>query len=75
MKTCKVKPPYYICKGCIDIHDSYGMIEDCDLCKQNSPIYELVSVGSNFWGDYAMIQKDGLIEKVSLNRIYDLKEA
>jgi hypothetical protein len=26
-------------------------------------------------GDYAMVQKDGKITKVSLNRVYDVKES
>lgn len=31
---------------------------------------------TGFWsGDYAMVQKDGKITKVSLNRVYDVKES
>jgi hypothetical protein len=33
-------------------------------------------VGTEFWsGDYAMVQKDGKITKVSLSRVYDVKES
>lgn len=32
-------------------------------------------IGTSFWsGDYAMVQKDGKIQKVSLKRIYDVRE-
>lgn len=36
---------------------------------------ELLQIGTSFWsGDYAMVQKDGKIQKVSLKRIYDVRE-
>lgn len=46
----------------------------CSACVATT--YELLQVGTGFWsGDYAMVQKDGKITKVSLNRVYDVKES
>lgn len=43
--------------------------------KANADTYELLQIGTGFWsGDYAMVQKDGIITKVSLSRVYDVKE-
>ncbi len=52
------------------------MVDDCSKCKLNTDTYELLQIGTGFWsGDYAMVQKGGKITKVSLNRIYDVKES
>jgi peroxiredoxin len=51
------------------------VIDDCSRCKANADTYELLQIGTGFWsGDYAMVQKDGIITKVSLSRVYDVKE-
>ena len=35
-----------------------------------------LQIGTGFWsGNYAMVQKDGEITKVPLNRVYDVKES
>lgn len=52
-----------ICKVKPVINDSYDNT------------YELLQIGTSFWsGDYAMVQKDGRIQKVSLSQIYDVRE-
>lgn len=62
MKICKVRSDRSTCS-------------DCSKCKLNTDIYELLQIGTGFWsGDYAMVQKDGKITKVSLSRVYDVKE-
>jgi peroxiredoxin len=54
----------------------FNMVDDCSRCKLNTDTYELLQIGTGFWsGDYAMVQKDGKITKVSLNRVYDIKES
>ena len=55
--------------------EMFNVIDDCSRCKANADTYELLQIGTGFWsGDYAMVQKDGIITKVSLSRVYDVKE-
>ena len=76
MKICKVKPDRSTCSSCLDIQEMYNVVDDCSKCKLNTDTYELLQIGTGFFsGDYAMVQKDGKITKVSLSRIYDVKEA
>ena len=75
MKTCKVKPSISACRMCMDTPFTSSGIPDCKSCHEFDPICELLSVGTSFWnGDYAMILRDGKIEKVSSDQIYDVKE-
>ena len=75
MKTCKIKPDYVTCSACIDTQEMFNVVDDCSKCKLNTDIYELLQIGTGFWsGDYAMVQKGGVIQKVSLSRVYDVKE-
>lgn len=72
-RKCKVKPSGFECHMCSDIAESCNTIPDCVNCVYDEPC-ELISVGSNFWsGDYAMILRNGQIEKVSLDRVYDVE--
>ena len=58
------------------IRDRCNVVDDCSKCKLNTDTYELLQIGAGFLSvDYAMVQKDGKITKVSLSRIYDVKEA
>jgi peroxiredoxin len=55
--------------------EMFDVVDDCSKCKLNTDTYELLQIGTGFWsGDYAMVQKDGVIQKVSLSRVYDVKE-
>lgn len=75
MKICKVRPSYDQCSECLDYQIYCGEVLNCQTCSLNTNTYELLQIGTGFWsGDYAMVQKDGKIEKVALNRIYDVKE-
>lgn len=76
MKICKVRPNYSTCSACIATQEMFNVVDDCSRCKSNTDTYELLQIGTGFWsGDYAMVQKDGKITKVSLNRVYDVKES
>lgn len=75
MKTCKVKPDISHCRSCMEMQEMFGVVDDCSVCSLNTSEYELLQIGTGFWsGDYAMVQKDGIIKKVSLSRVYDVKE-
>lgn len=76
MKICKVRPDYSTCSACVATQEMFDVVDDCSKCKLNTDTYELLQVGTGFWsGDYAMVQKDGKITKVSLNCVYDVKES
>ena len=75
MKICKVRSDRSTCSACIATQEMFNVVDDCSKCKSNTDIYELLQIGTGFWsGDYAMVQKDGKITKVSLSRVYDVKE-
>lgn len=74
MQTCKVKPLNSTCKMCFDVADSCDAIPDCNKCKHQTMRYDLIQIGSNFWGGYAIVQSEGKLEKVALGRVYDIQE-
>ena len=75
MKICKVRPDRSTCSTCVATQEMFNAIDDCSRCKANADTYDLLQIGTGFWsGDYAMVQKDGIITKVSLSRVYDVKE-
>ena len=74
-KYCKVKPERSTCSACFETQEMFGVVDDCRQCDLNKREYELIQIGTGFWsGDYAMVQYDGKIKKVSLSRVYDIKE-
>jgi hypothetical protein len=76
MKICKVRPDRSTCSACLATQEMFNVVDDCSKCKLNTDTYELLQIGAGFLSvDYAMVQKDGKITKVSLSRIYDVKEA
>lgn len=71
-KICKVKPVG--CPVCIAADKNYDIPYDCEKCEANNETYELISVGnSDIEGDWAMVLKDGVIRRVELNRVWDVK--
>ena len=72
-KLCKVKP--LNCHICVAADKNYDMDYDCEKCEKNKAVYELISVGhSDSIGDWAMVMKDGVIRRVALSRVWDVKE-
>lgn len=74
MHTCKIKPSAFTCRTCLDVADSCNAIPDCDKCKHQTMRYDLIQIGSNFWGGYAIVQAEGKLQKVALDRVYDIQE-
>lgn len=75
MKICKVRPDRSTCSDCLTTQEMCNVVDDCSKCKLNTGTYKLLQIGAGFLSvDYAMVQKDGKITKVSLSRIYDVKE-
>lgn len=76
MKICKVRPDRSTCSACLATQEMFNVVDDCSKCKLNTDTYELLQIGAGFLSvGYEMVQKDGKITKVSLSRIYDVKEA
>lgn len=70
-KICKVQPYYAECMGCKDVKN---IMNGCDECELKNAEYELISVGTTFFGrDYAFVQREGKIERVDLLRVYDIQ--
>lgn len=75
MLTAKLKPDFFTCRNCLDIQMEYNQVENCSKCSINNKECEIISTGSNFWnGDYAIVLVDGEMKKVSMSRLYDIKE-
>lgn len=73
MRTCKVIPELSACSACLETQQMFDMVDDCNKCELKNRIYDVIEVGSNFWGGYAIVSYDGKLEKVSLDRIFDIK--
>ncbi len=73
-KTCKIKPSASRCQMCNEIAESYDEIPNCKDCSYNVSRYELIQIVTNFWGSYAIVEINGYLEKVSINRVYDIQE-
>lgn len=75
MRICKVKPDSSTCSACLATQEMFNVVDDCQSCTLNTDDYELLQIGTGFWsGDYAMVQRNGIIKKVSLKRVYDVRE-
>lgn len=70
----KLKPDRSICRNCLDMQIEYGQVENCRKCSVNKKC-KIISTGASFWnGDYAVVLIDGEMKKISMSRLYDIKE-
>ena len=74
MRTCKIKPTAGECRMCADTTDYYDQIPDCSKCGYKNKRYGLLEIVSGIFSDYAFVQSNGKIYKVSIDRIFDIKE-
>ena len=75
MLLARLKPDFLTCRNCLNIQMTYDQIEDCSKCSMNNQECQIVSTGTSFWsGDYAVVLVDGEMKKVSMSRLYDIKE-
>ncbi len=74
MKICRVFPSSGTCDVCMNYADMDGSVPNCMACKQKQKTYELLQIGAGFFGSYAFVLADGKIEKVSLDRVFDIRE-
>ena len=76
-KICKVKPAYSTCKKCVDAQVQFNGFKDCETCLETQVDCELMKivVSTGFMGDdYAVVLCNGKLEKVLLNRVFDVRE-
>lgn len=74
MKICKIKPTAEDCAKCSEIEEVTGSTVLCSECVHSKKWYELLSINTGVFGDYAFVARDGKISKVRLGRIYDITE-
>ena len=75
MLIAKLKPDWSVCRNCLDMDIEYGQVSDCSKCFVRNKECQIISTGSSFWhGDYAVVLVDGEMEKVSMSRLYDVRE-
>jgi hypothetical protein len=58
----------------MDVEDFFGQTPNCGDCSYQTQRYELVDIKHGYFNDYAFVQAKGRIIKVSLDRVYDIKE-
>lgn len=75
MKTCKVRPSSGECNMCMDTADHFNGTPNCSECGYNTIRYELIDIKPGIFNDYAFVQRNGKITKVSLDRVYAIREA
>lgn len=79
MRVCKLTPPAGACRMCVDTWETMsGKAEempDCNTCMYNTKEYEVLEFIHTFFGTYALVKCDGTVQRVSISRIKDLREA
>ena len=75
MKICKIKPTVNDCCCCIDDHADKNMTADCRTCLSKQPEHEILDIFTTLFGkSYALVIVDGFIEKLPIDRLYDVKK-
>lgn len=76
MLYCKVKPSKEECRACVNSAFRVGDRPDCNNCVDTCFECRLINVGYNRTiGDWAMVVRDGVIERVALDRVFDVSDS
>lgn len=74
MRTCKLKPEYSTCARCLDFQIQNSVVALCDECELMNKEYQVLLLAADAFGGYALIMNEhGSIQRVSTERIFDLK--
>ena len=74
MRTCKIKPSYHTCSKCLDFQMQNSVVALCDECELMNKEYQVLLLAADAFGGYALIMNEhGSIQRVSTERIFDLK--
>lgn len=76
MKVCKVRPDYNTCCCCTDDQlKRYIETIECKECLSKQPEHEILKIFTTVFGKvYALVIIDGKIEKLPIDRLYDVRE-
>ena len=74
MKSCKIRPTLGECNMCAEITEYFDQPPDCSKCDYNTKRYELIEVVSGIFNDYAFVSSNGKMQKVLIDRVYDIRE-
>ena len=74
MKTCCVNPSWGECHACGEVAEHFDGIPNCSECGRKKKRYELLKIVPGIIDDYAFVCADGKIQKVSLDRVFDIRE-
>ena len=66
----KVKPDKLICDSCLEVQIMCNVVDNCERCLDNKPYCKITFIEDN----YAYVLNEGRIKRVSLDRLYDVKE-
>lgn len=67
----RLKPSTSTCHMCYEMAMSCNAIPPCEDCYDT---VDIISTGSNFWGSYAIIARNGRLEEVGLHRLSILED-
>ena len=76
-RTCRVKPRAEICEHCHDAYRQYRAYFNCQTCEEFNKRHELIHIGigtGELGEDFALVNMDGEIKRVALDRIRDIQE-
>lgn len=74
MKTCKLRPTTQECRRCINVEDALNLTIACNRCKYNTKRFEILGYVGGMFSQYALVNSKGCVEKVNIDRIYDIRE-
>lgn len=76
MKVCKIKPTTNDCCCCReDQLKKYIVDQECKECLSKRPDCEILQIVTTIFGKvFALVLVDGKIEKLPIERLYDVRE-
>lgn len=74
MKTCKLRPTTSECRRCMDVEEALDLTIACNKCRYNTKRFEILGYVGGAFSQYALVNSGGIVEKVNINRIYDIRE-
>ena len=74
MGACYLKTEYSTCDRCMGLEIQNSVVALCDECELMNKEYQVLLLAADAFGGYALIMNEhGSIQRVSTERIFDLK--
>lgn len=74
MKTCKLRPSAGECRRCMDVEEALNLTVMCQKCRYNTKRYEILDFVKGAFATYALVNMDGRVEAINIDRIHDVRE-